>query len=76
MLAIVPSVLSQLAAVAEDNAINSNAVVNRIDFWIGIFGIDYRGDYFVNILVAFFKGRGGIYSGCEWVWDQLSLSRS
>ena len=40
MLAIVPSVLSQLAAVAEDDAINSNAVMNGIDFWKSIFGID------------------------------------
>ena len=36
MLAIVPSVLSQLAAVAEDDAINSNAVMNGIDFWKSI----------------------------------------
>ena len=68
MLAIVPSVLSQLAAVAEDDAINSNAVVNRIDFWKSILEQIKRGN------IAFFKGGGGIYSVCEWVWDQLSLS--
>ena len=34
MLAIVPSVLSQFAAVADDNANNSNAVVKGTDFWI------------------------------------------
>ena len=36
MLAIVPSVLSQFAAVAEDNAISNNAAVNGIVFFNGI----------------------------------------
>ena len=59
MLAIVPSVLSQLAAVAEDNAINTNAVVNGIDFWIGIFGIDIRRGLFCKYFSCVFKGGVG-----------------